>query len=951
MKKIRNIVTLLLVTVLVFSTQGIRVLAVENAAQAELKEVEKVAQSEDSRDDIEDPEEISEAPNHEEADTLETNAGEKAIVSEKKETEEKTDMEFNTLPEVGMVYVDTMEVEIPGNQNIAIIFKEEVNIDSSKLRYQIGDKKEVYTIDLDKHVENVLSFSQQYTEDSQTGVYRIIGLSYEVNGQYYEVEFEKKSTYSVDAKGSIVKKQSLIDITNGSSIEEYISTSSKLQSSVIQIDETFSISDISGAIAGIQAVQQEESIDLKDIFSDIQSQDLEEELIVVLEPTYCAEHSKQAVVAGLSEAELSLKIAEYVKAELETYDNIKVYLTGDNENCIYGTDYETCLSGRTAYAKSVGADIVIGIDVSLTKKTTAQSMDASITIYSSDYYNTDNLSDNILEELQKVGLTFEKLYTDLEGFKNSTYLNSAWQGDFSFIQNIIMNGMPCIVLHHDYIDDQSVLQLPNSESKLEALGAAEATVIARYFKLTKVGSKIEAETEINAESETITETEAAKETETSTDNQANASAKAITDAMAGTLASPFSRAAISPTSVSTQRQFVQNFVTRLYKYILNRTPDMVGLNSWVDTLINNKETGAEVAMKFINSPEFQLRSLSDSFFVDILYYTVLDRSGDADGVAYWNKLLGYGMSRTYVATQFLSSKEFENICSQYGITQGSVSSSENRDKNLSYTRFVTRLYEKALKRKYDIEGLNYWTGTLVNGKLTAEAVAEYFILSAEMQQKNYSNPEYVKVLYATFLDRDPETAGYNYHLNRLISGMSRINVMYGFSRSAEFKILIGQIISQNVNGRVMETQYWSDPQVPDRTLLAAIIYTEARGETYAGQLGVGIVVMNRINHANFPNNIRENIYWKNQFQPARTGVLTAVLKNTSVITASCWAAADAAIAMKNSMKTIPGISIFGKTQFDYLYFMTPAAYLMNKWLGDDTYILGNHVFFSRIGYR
>ncbi len=45
-------------------------------------------------------------------------------------------------------------------------------------------------------------------------------------------------------------------------------------------------------------------------------------------------------------------------------------------------------------------------------------------------------------------------------------------------------------------------------------------------------------------------------------------------------------------------------------------------------------------------------------------------------------------------------------------------------------------------------------------------------------------------------------------------------------------------------------------QAGDLELLAAIIYCEARGESYYGQLAVGAVVLNRVNDTRFPDTIR-----------------------------------------------------------------------------------------------
>lgn len=64
----------------------------------------------------------------------------------------------------------------------------------------------------------------------------------------------------------------------------------------------------------------------------------------------------------------------------------------------------------------------------------------------------------------------------------------------------------------------------------------------------------------------------------------------------------------------------------------------------------------------------------------------------------------------------------------------------------------------------------------------------------------------------------------------------------------------------------------------DLRLMSCIIFCEAAGEPYAGKLGVGIVVMNRVKSKAFPNTIRGVIYQKRQFTPTRNGSMNKALK-------------------------------------------------------------------------
>ena len=62
-------------------------------------------------------------------------------------------------------------------------------------------------------------------------------------------------------------------------------------------------------------------------------------------------------------------------------------------------------------------------------------------------------------------------------------------------------------------------------------------------------------------------------------------------------------------------------------------------------------------------------------------------------------------------------------------------------------------------------------------------------------------------------------------------------------------------------------------------LLAAIIHTEARGECFVGQIAVGNVVLNRVNHPAFADTIESVIRQPGQFCPVREGTFDMVLSN------------------------------------------------------------------------
>lgn len=99
----------------------------------------------------------------------------------------------------------------------------------------------------------------------------------------------------------------------------------------------------------------------------------------------------------------------------------------------------------------------------------------------------------------------------------------------------------------------------------------------------------------------------------------------------------------------------------------------------------------------------------------------------------------------------------------------------------------------------------------------------------------------------------------------------------------------------------------------DRRLLANLIYCEAGGEPYEGQVAVGSVVMNRVLSSQFPDTVVGVIYQGGQFSPVASGRLDLALASDKA-TERCYQAADAAM----SGVTNVGNCVFFRTPIDGL---------------------------------
>ncbi len=239
-----------------------------------------------------------------------------------------------------------------------------------------------------------------------------------------------------------------------------------------------------------------------------------------------------------------------------------------------------------------------------------------------------------------------------------------------------------------------------------------------------------------------------------------------------------------------QVNLITEFVTRLYRLCLDREPDTGGLNNWVDQLCTGKRNAAGVINGFFFSTEFKNLKLSNEEFVERCYRVLMDRASDAGGKQNWVSKLEIGVSNSYILKGFVESVEFTKVCDRYGVTRGTITLSEARDKNLGVTQFVGRCYQEVLGRKADTGGLNSWCNFILSSRSmkqgAIQVASDGFFYSKEYLNKNTSNEDYVYTLYRTFLGRDPDFNGYTDWSSKLTNGTDRKEVLKGFANSAEF---------------------------------------------------------------------------------------------------------------------------------------------------------------------
>lgn len=112
----------------------------------------------------------------------------------------------------------------------------------------------------------------------------------------------------------------------------------------------------------------------------------------------------------------------------------------------------------------------------------------------------------------------------------------------------------------------------------------------------------------------------------------------------------------------------------------------------------------------------------------------------------------------------------------------------------------------------------------------------------------------------------------------------------------------------------------------DIYLLAKVIAAEARGESYTGQVAVGAVVLNRVQHSSFPDSISGVVYQAGAFSSVRD---------------SNWSVAPDDTAKKAARDAINGWDPTGGA----IYYYNPAK-TSNQWIRTRPVVttIGRHVF-------
>lgn len=152
-----------------------------------------------------------------------------------------------------------------------------------------------------------------------------------------------------------------------------------------------------------------------------------------------------------------------------------------------------------------------------------------------------------------------------------------------------------------------------------------------------------------------------------------------------------------------------------------------------------------------------------------------------------------------------SDRTFHVTLDEHTVVLSSVERVDFNDRSVAFDEAgnagaAYRLYTAAFDRTPDEEGLGYWI-RLLDKDFGLQKAADAFVNSKEFQAlygSNLSNEGFVKQLYRNVLDREGEAEGVRGWVNALSTGVSRAEVLSGFSESQENIAAVAALIEDGI---------------------------------------------------------------------------------------------------------------------------------------------------------
>lgn len=334
-----------------------------------------------------------------------------------------------------------------------------------------------FNLEASEQVDKLVKFTKNFSS-ADKGEYSVTTLHYSYNGEKYYLNF---SDLGMDVKFGVDQEYSGYDETLPDMTQDIVEDD-ELDSAVIQVTN---LDDASEEVAeGIVASDPEAAMALIDEDSDIDTQ-ANEGVTICLDPGHGGNDSGAVGVNNAYEKDLTLKIAQYCKQELEKYNcHVVMTRTGDTN---------PSLEDRANFAKSQGAQYLISIH--LNSAASGGAVGAEV------YYPNTHWRPDISENGKTVAQAIQNQLVALGIYNRSIkfrtidtnkypdpyrYDDGSVADYYGIIRNAKYNGLTGMIIEHCFINNVSDYNnYLNSDDKLQKLGVADANGIVSALGLTK----------------------------------------------------------------------------------------------------------------------------------------------------------------------------------------------------------------------------------------------------------------------------------------------------------------------------------------------------------------------------------------------------------------------------------------------------------------------------------
>ncbi len=415
--------------------------------------------------------------------------GREKTIQEESQSRQRMEEQDFLAGELNFMMQESNYIQSPGVQNIvASLGSDGLVIEHAQLYYQNQAGQE-YITDAAAIVDNMVKFTMEYADNTQTGIYQLVEVRYRADGKEYRAvlaELGMEVTYGVNQDVETEPDDILLD-------EDILE---EVEANVVTMDgEGNPVSE--NSLGDILEEAKEEG---KFEVSPRAASPTASKKVIVLDPGHDSTHAG-ARGNGCKEEELVLKIAKYCRTELKKYAGVTVYMTRETNSCPYGgstVGSATCNAARVEFAANKKADVYVSFHLNSSASTSPSASGVGV-YYPNGNYRPElgaegkGLAWEIFQKLSALGLsTWADGILIHNSENNTTYPDGSLADYLAIIRRSKLAGFPAVLIEHAFLSYASdVSGFLNTDAKLKKLGVADAKGIVAYYGLKKRGSKPE----------------------------------------------------------------------------------------------------------------------------------------------------------------------------------------------------------------------------------------------------------------------------------------------------------------------------------------------------------------------------------------------------------------------------------------------------------------------------